>query len=134
MFKEFKEFAMQGSLLDMATGIIIGAAFGTVISSLVADILMPFIGMAMGGVDFSAIHTVLGDTEYASMKAAEDAGAAVVKWGVFFNNVISFLIVAFVIFLLIKGVNKARKAKEDEPEAPPRSEVLLEEIRDALRR
>lgn len=134
MFKEFKEFAMQGNLVDMATGLVIGAAFGTVIQSLVNDIIMPIVGYFLGGVDFSNIFTLLGDGEYATIAAAKEAGAATINWGLFINAIISFIIVAWVIFILIKAMNKAKREKEAEPEAPPRNEVLLEEIRDALKR
>ena len=136
MLKEFKEFAMRGNVMDMAVGIIIGAAFTTIVKSLVDGILMPIVGYFLGGVDFTNIFTVLGDGEFASLAAAEEAGAAVIKWGVFINAVIAFLIVAWAVFMLVKGMNSLKKKQEEAPaEAPPppRSEVLLEEIRDALK-
>ena len=134
MFKEFKEFALSGSLVDMATGIIIGAAFGTVITSLVSDIIMPPIGLLLGGVDFSNFFQVLsGDSEFATLEAAQAAGAVTINWGNFLNHIISFLVVALCIFFLIRVMNKARKAKEETEEETPRNEVLLEEIRDLLK-
>lgn len=141
MFKEFKEFAMKGSLIDMAAGIIIGAAFGTVVSSLVDDILMPPIGMLMGGVDFSNLFAVIkeGTTPppYLTVEAAADAGAVTLNYGLFINNIISFLVVALALFFVIKAVNKAKRAEQAEEEAPaepPASEVLLAEIRDLLKK
>lgn len=116
MFSEFKAFAMRGNVVDMAVGIIIGAAFGKIISSLVNDVIMPPIGKLMGNVDFSNLFINLGDTEYESLKAAQEAGAATINYGVFINNVLDFLIVAFAIFMVIKAMNKAKKAEE--PKAP----------------
>ncbi|MDP2619320.1 MAG: large conductance mechanosensitive channel protein MscL [Hyphomicrobiales bacterium] len=135
MFKEFKEFAMRGNVVDMAVGIVIGAAFSTIVKSLVDDILMPPIGLILGGVDFSNIFiTLTGTGDYASLKAAQDAGAVTLNIGVFINAVISFLIVAFALYLVIKGMNQLKRKQEEKPkEAPPPREVqLLEEIRDAL--
>ncbi len=140
MFKEFKEFAMKGSLVDMATGIIIGAAFGTVVKSLVDDVLMPPIGMLMGGVDFSNLFAVIKEgataAPYASVEAAAEAGAVTINYGVFINNIISFLVVALAIFFVIKAVNKAKREEEQEeaPAEPPATEVLLGEIRDLLKK
>lgn len=125
MLQEFKDFAMRGNVVDMAVGIIIGGAFGKIISSLVADVIMPPIGMLMGGVDFSDLAFVLGDGE----------GAASINYGVFVNTVLDFLIVAFAIFMLIKGMNSMKKKEEEKPVEPPKpsaEEVLLTEIRDAL--
>ena len=122
MLKEFKEFAMRGNMMDMAVGIIIGAAFGGIIKSLVADVLMPPIGLLLGNVDFSNIFMVLkqGATPgpYASLDAAKEAGAVVMSWGVFVNTIINFLIVAFALFLVIRAMNKAKK-KEEAPAAAP---------------
>jgi large conductance mechanosensitive channel len=117
MFKEFKEFAMRGNVLDMAVGIIIGAAFGKIISSFVGDILMPPIGKLLGNIDFSNLFINLGSGTFPSLKAAQDAGAATINYGVFFNTVIDFLIVAFAIFLLIRQVNRFTK-KEEAPAEP----------------
>jgi large conductance mechanosensitive channel len=133
MLKEFKEFAMRGNVIDLAVGIIIGAAFTTVVNSLVNDIIMPPIGFIMNGVDFSSFFLVLRGDDYASLKAAKDAGAVTVNYGVFLNAVINFLIVAFAVFILIKQVNRFRKQAPAEPPAPTTTEKLLVEIRDALR-
>jgi large conductance mechanosensitive channel len=116
MLKEFKEFAMKGNVLDMAVGIVIGAAFGLIIASLVADVIMPPIGLLLGNIDFANIFSVLKEGEvpgpYATPAAAKAAGAVTINWGIFINTIINFLIVAFAIFLLVKGVNKARMEKE----------------------
>ena len=135
MLKEFKEFAMKGNVVDMAVGIVIGVAFGGIISSLVADVIMPPIGLLMGGLDFSSLFINLGDTAHATLAAAEEAGAPVIRYGVFINTVLNFLIVAFAIFLLIKAMNSAKKKEAEAPAAPPEpsaEEKLLTEIRDAL--
>lgn len=136
MFKEFKEFAMGGNVIDMAVGIIIGAAFGTIVNSLVADIIMPPIGLLLGGIDFSNLFYVIkeGATAgpYGSLAAAADAGAVSINYGQFINHLISFFIVAFSIFMVVRGINRLRKEEEATPSAPPRQEVLLEEIRNAL--
>jgi large conductance mechanosensitive channel len=123
MFKEFKEFAMRGNVVDMAVGIIIGGAFGTIVKSLVADVLMPPIGLLLGGIDFTNFFAVLkqGATApgpYAALTDAQAAGAVTVNYGVFFNSVISFLIVAFAVFLLIKAVNTAKRKEEAAPAEP----------------
>ena len=137
IIKEFKEFAIKGNMIDMAVGIIIGGAFGTIVKSLVSDIIMPPIGLALGGIDFADLFVNLTDIQYDSLAAAREAGAPVIAYGSFINNIISFLIVAWAVFLLVKGVNAMKKKEEEEapaePPAPPRSEVLLEEIRDALK-
>ncbi len=119
MLKEFKEFAMRGNVVDMAVGIIIGAAFGKIVSSFVSDIIMPPIGMLMGGVDFSSLFINLSDGDYASLEAAKEAGAATINIGVFFNTVLDFVIVAFAIFMVIKAMNKMKKAEEEAPPAEP---------------
>jgi large conductance mechanosensitive channel len=118
MFKEFKEFAMRGNVLDMAVGIIIGAAFGKIVSSFVSDVLMPPIGKLLGGLDFSNLFINLGEGTFNSLKAAQDAGAATINYGLFFNTVIDFLIVAFAIFLLIRQVNRFSKKEEEAPAEP----------------
>ena len=141
MLKEFKEFAMRGNVLDMAVGIIIGAAFGSIVTSLVNDLLMPPIGMLLGGADFSNLFFVLKEGSNppgpsASVALAKAAGAVTLNIGVFLNAVISFLLVAFAVFLLVKGMNRLRRQQEQAPEeipAPPRQEILLEEIRDILK-
>ena len=135
-FQEFKEFAMRGNVVDLAVGIIIGVAFGAIVNSLVNDVIMPPIGLAMGNVDFSDLFINLSDQEYASLAAARDAGAPVIAYGAFINAVINFIIVALVIFILIKGMNRLRRKQEQAPEetpVPPRQETLLEEIRDLLK-
>jgi len=135
MLNEFKEFALRGNVMDMAVGIIIGAAFSTIVRSLVDDIIMPPIGVVTGGVDFSSIFIALNGQHYDSLAAARQAGAPTMNIGLFINNVISFLIVAFVLFMAIKAMNQLRRKQEEEPgsEPPPSREVqLLEEIRDAL--
>ena len=135
MLQEFKEFALRGNVVDMAVGIIIGAAFSTIVRSLVDDIIMPPIGVVTGGVDFSNMFIALNGEHYPSLAAARQAGAATINFGLFINNVISFTIVAFVLFMAIKGMNQLRRKQEEDPqgEPPPSREVqLLEEIRDAL--
>ena len=123
MFKEFKEFAMRGNVVDMAVGIIIGAAFGAIIKSLVADVLMPPIGMLLGDVDFTNLFFVLkagadAAGPYATLADAQTAGAVTVNYGVFVNSVISFLIVAFAVFMLIRNLNKLKKEEEAPPAVP----------------
>ncbi|MDI9612921.1 MAG: large conductance mechanosensitive channel protein MscL [Acidobacteriota bacterium] len=115
MLKEFKEFAMKGNVLDMAVGIIIGAAFGKIVTSFVADILMPPIGMLMGNMDFSNLFFTLSGGEFASLAAAKEAGAATLNYGVFLNTIIDFLIVAFAIFLLVRQVNRFKRKEEAAP-------------------
>lgn len=136
MLSEFKKFAMRGNVVDMAVGIVIGAAFGKIVSSVVNDIIMPPIGLLMGGVDFSNLFFNLGDASFDTLALAEAAGAPVIKYGVFINTILDFLIVAFAIFMVIKGMNAMKKKEEEAPaEAPkPSAEaVLLTEIRDSLR-
>ena len=135
MFQEFKSFAMRGNVVDMAVGIIIGASFGKIISSFVNDVLMPPIGMLMGSVDFSQLYINLGDKVYESLALAQEAGAPTINYGVFLNHVLDFLIVAFAIFMVSRGMNKLKKQEEEKPAEPPKpsDEVqLLTEIRDAL--
>ena len=122
MLKEFKEFAMRGNVVDMAVGIIIGAAFGTIVKSLVADIIMPPIGLLLGNVDFSNLFIVLkqGATAgpFATIAEAQKAGAVTINYGMFVNTIISFLIVAFAVFLLIRALNKLQRDEEAPPEEP----------------
>jgi large conductance mechanosensitive channel len=135
MLQEFKEFALRGNVVDMAVGIIIGAAFSTIVRSLVDDIIMPPLGVITGGMDFSNMFVALNGQEYPSLAAAKQAGAPTINFGVFINNVISFLLVALVLFMVIKAMNKLRRKQEEEPakEPPPSREVqLLTEIRDSL--
>jgi large conductance mechanosensitive channel len=137
MLDEFKKFAMRGNVVDMAVGIIIGAAFGKIVSSAVNDLIMPPIGMLLGGVDFGSLFVGLGAVSYETLAAAEAAGAPVIKYGAFINTILDFVIVAFAIFVAIKAMNKLQKPEEAAPAAPPEpsAEVkLLTEIRDALAR
>lgn len=139
MLKEFREFAMKGSVLDMAIGIIIGGAFSPIIKSLVDDVLMPPIGMLFGGVDFANLFMVIeeGATAgpYATLAAAQEAGAVTINYGVFFNTIVTFLIVAFAVFMMVKNINRWQKEEEvvEEEAAPAEDIVLLTEIRDTLR-
>lgn len=135
MLQEFKAFIARGNVIDLAVGIIMGVAFTTIVNSLVNDIIMPPIGVLLGGVDFSNYYINLSGTHYDSLAAAKAAGAATINYGVFINAIINFLIIAFAVFLLVKQVNRFMKKPEapPAPAAPPRSEVLLEEIRDTLR-
>ena len=140
MIKEFKEFALKGNMLDMAVGIVIGGAFGTIISSLVKDVIMPPIGLMLGGVDFAESFILLkaGETAapYATLAAAKEAGAVTLNYGLFFNAVISFLIVAFSVFMLVRQYNRLKAAEKAAPAAPPeppKQELLLGEIRDLLK-
>ena len=138
MLREFKEFAVRGNVIDIAVGLIIGAAFGTIVTSLVNDVIMPPIGLLLGGVDFSNLFVVLKEGAnapgpYASPAAAKAAGAVTVNIGVFINTVISFLLISLAVFLVVKGVNRLRReAPPAAPEATPQ-EKLLTEIRDLLR-
>ena len=136
MWREFREFAMRGNVVDLAVGIILGAAFTTIVNSLVNDLIMPPLGLAIGGIDFSNFFMTLKGGSYPTLEAAKAAGAVTVNYGLFINAVIRFVIVAFAIFLLVKQINRMRwqEAKEA-PTAPPmpaREEVLLAEIRDLL--
>jgi len=130
---DFKAFIARGNVVDLAVGIIIGAAFTTIVNSLVKDIIMPPIGMVTGGVDFSDLYINLSGGEYPTLAAATAAGAATINYGVFLNAVINFLIVAFAVFVLVKQVQRFRKQEEAKPVEPPKSELLLTEIRDLLK-
>ena len=139
MLKEFKEFALKGNVLDLAIGVIIGAAFGKIVDSLVKDIIMPPIGLLTGGRDFNNMFAVLkeGATAgpYATVEAATKAGAVTLNYGLFINTIIVFLIVAFVLFLLVKAYNQAKKSEPPAPPAAtPEDVLLLREIRDALKK
>lgn len=134
---EFKAFVMRGNVVDLAVGIIIGAAFTTIVSSLVKDIFTPIIGLLTGGVDFTNLFVTLKGPKEATLEAAQKAGAVTLNVGLFLNAVFQFVIVAFAIFWVVKTLNRFKRKEEAAPEAapvpPPRSEVLLEEIRDAIR-
>ena len=139
MLKEFKEFAVRGNVVDMAVGIIIGAAFGKIVESLVKDVIMPPIGLLLGKVDFTNLFAVLREGAqagpYLSVEVAQKAGAVTFNYGVFINTVISFVIVAFAVFLLIRAINRLKKQEEAKPTAaPPEEVVLLREIRDSLKK
>ena len=141
MLEEFKEFALKGNVLDMAVGVIIGAAFGTIVQSLVRDIITPPIGLLLGGADFTDLFLTLRQGPdlpgpYASLAEAQAAGAVTINYGVFANGVLAFLIVAFTLFLVVRGFNRLRKKEEAAPAPPPpppAQEVLLAEIRDLLK-
>jgi large conductance mechanosensitive channel len=126
VLKEFREFAMRGNVLDMAVGIIIGGAFGTIVKSLVDDVIMPPVGMLLGGVDFSNMYLVVKEAAtpgpYASLAEAKKAGTVAIGYGQFINNVITFLIVAWVVFLLVKAINSMKRKEEVKPAAPTTKE------------
>jgi large conductance mechanosensitive channel len=126
MIQEFKTFAVKGNMIDMAVGIIIGAAFGKIVSSLVGDVIMPPIGILLGGVDFSNLSIVLKE-------AVEKAPAVTLNYGKFIQTVIDFLIISFCIFIMVKGINTLKREEEENPAEPPKEEVLLTEIRDLLK-
>ncbi len=136
MIKEFKDFIAKGNVMDMAVGIIIGAAFTAIVGSLVADLINPIISLFMGGVDFSSMYALLGDGEFANITEAEEAGAAVFAYGRFIMAIINFLIIAFVVFLLVKAVNKTKKKEEEAPAEPagPTDNELLQDILKALKK
>ncbi len=139
MFQEFKDFIVKGSAFDLAVGVIIGGVFGAVINSLVGDILMPPIGSVLGGADFSNLFATLKDGAaaagpYASLAAAKEAGAVTLNYGAFINTLVNLVIVGFVLFMLVKGVNAARKPVPEPPAPTPEDVVLLREIRDALKK
>ncbi|OHB25839.1 MAG: large-conductance mechanosensitive channel protein [Desulfuromonadaceae bacterium GWC2_58_13] len=136
LMKEFKEFAVKGNAMDMAVGIIVGAAFGKIVSSLVNDVIMPPIGKILGGVNFTGLFVNLGAESYATLADAKAAGAATLNYGAFVQAVVDFVIVAFAIFMLVKGINSLRKKEEPQatPAAPAEDVLLLREIRDALQK
>jgi large conductance mechanosensitive channel len=135
MIKEFKDFIAKGNVMDLAVGIIIGAAFTAIVTSLVSDLINPIIGLILGGINFSDMFVDLSGTNPASFAAAKESGAAVFAYGSFVTAIINFLIIAFVVFMLVKGVNKLKGPAEVAPAAPagPTAEQLLAEIRDSLR-
>ena len=138
MFQEFKDFIVKGNAFDLAVGVIIGGVFGAVVTSLVGDILMPPIGSILGGADFSNLFATLKEGAapgpYASLAAAKEAGAVTLNYGAFINTLVNLVIVGFVIFMLVKGVNAARKPAPAAPAPTPEDVVLLREIRDALKK
>ncbi|WP_456279468.1 large conductance mechanosensitive channel protein MscL [Bacillus sp. AK128] len=122
MFKEFKEFAVKGNVIDLAVGVIIGGAFNKIVSSLVNDVVMPPIGMLFGKVDFTNLFFTLGKEEYKTLSEAKEAGAATINYGVFINNIIQFIITAFIIFLVIRQINRLKRKEEKAPAAPSTKE------------
>ncbi|MEM6727483.1 MAG: large conductance mechanosensitive channel protein MscL [Pseudomonadota bacterium] len=136
MIKEFRDFIAKGNVMDLAVGIIIGAAFTAIVSSLVGDLINPIIGLIIGGIDFTAWFYALDGNEYASLAAAQEAGVGVFAIGSFIQAIINFLIIAFVVFMLVKSVNRLKKKEEEKPAEPkgPTEVELLTEIRDALQK
>lgn len=137
MLKEFKEFALKGNVVDMAVGIVIGAAFGKIVSSFVADVLMPPLGLLLGGVDFKQLYYNLSNIPYESLAAAQEAGAPTINYGIFIATVLDFIIIAFSIFMVVKGMNRLKRKKAEAPAAPPepsKEEKLLTEIRDLMKK
>ncbi|MBK9315081.1 MAG: large conductance mechanosensitive channel protein MscL [Acidobacteria bacterium] len=134
MLKEFKEFAMKGNVMDLAVAVIIGGAFGKIITSLVEDIIMPLVGLLLGKIDFTNLFINLSGGTFATLEEARKAGAATLNYGLFINNIVNFLIIALSIFLVVRALMKMKR-KEDEasPAEPPAQEVLLTEIRDILK-
>lgn len=137
MMSEFKDFAMRGNVIDMAVGIVIGGAFGKIVSSFVSDILMPPIGKLLGGVDFTQLFINLSDTSYESLALAQEAGAPTINYGNFIQTMLDFIIIAFAIFMVIKAMNSMKKKEEEAPAEPPKPSdevLLLQEIRDSLKK
>ena len=137
MIKEFREFIERGNVIELAVAFVMGVAFNAIIKSFVADIIMPLVGLVTGGIDFANRFIVLGAGQFATLADAQEAGAATLNYGVFINAIIQFLIIAFVLFMIVRTYNRMKKKEEEAPAAPaepPRQEVLLEEIRDALKK
>ncbi len=137
MLKEFREFIQKGNVMDLAVAVIIGGAFGAIVTSFVNDIIMPILGIFTGGIDFSNLFVSLDGSTYATLAAAQEAGAATLNYGLFINAVINFLVIAFVIFMLVRTVSNMQKKEEEAPAAPPEpsaEEKLLAEIRDLLKK
>ena len=136
MLKEFREFIERGNVIELAVAFILGLAFNAIVKSLVNDMIMPVVGLITGGADFTNRFIVLGSGSFDTLAAAQEAGVATLNYGVFINTVIEFIIIAFVLFMMVRTYNRFRRKQEEapaEPPAPPRQEVLLEEIRDAMR-
>ena len=136
ILKEFREFAVKGNAIDMAVGIIVGGAFGKIVSSLVSDLIMPPIGLLLGGVDFSNLFVNLTSTSYATIAEAQKAGAATLNYGKFLQATVDFMIIAFAVFLMVKGINAMKRKAAEAPQpapAPPADIALLSEIRDLLK-
>lgn len=133
MFQEFKKFAMRGNVIDLAVGVVIGAAFGAIVTSLVKDIIMPPIGYAMGGIDFSNFFITLKGPAAATLAEAQKAGSVTINYGLFINTIINFLIMALALFVLIRAINRLQTKAPEAPSAPPEDVTLLREIRDLLK-
>ncbi len=137
IMQEFKAFAMRGNVVDLAVGVVIGGAFGKIVNSLVTDIVMPAVGSLLGGADFKHLYLNLGSETFATLEAAEKAGAPLLKYGAFINSVVDFTIIAFAIFMVVKGINRLKREQPPVPAAPaatPEDIMLLREIRDALKK
>lgn len=135
--QEFKEFVMRGNVVDLAVAVVIGAAFGKIVDSLVKDIVMPVVGSLTGGVDFKNLYLTLGGQAFESLEAAEKAGVPLIKYGIFINSVVNFLIIALAIFMVVKAINSLKREEVAAPAAPaptPEDIVLLREIRDSLKK
>ena len=133
IIQEFKEFAIKGNMVDLAVAVIIGGAFGKIVDSLVKDVVMPVVGLLLGGIDFRNLFITLGKGSYATLAEAEKAGAAVLKYGAFLQTLVDFLIIAWIVFIAIKAINRMKREEPaPAPVAPPEEVVLLREIRDAL--
>lgn len=133
MLKDFKEFAMKGNVMDLAVGVIIGGAFGKIVTSLVDDVIMPLVGTMLGKVDFTNLFISLSGGAFATLEEAKKAGAITLNYGLFINSIVNFLIIAFSIFLVVRALMKMKREEEVAPAAPPAEEVLLTEIRDILK-
>ncbi|MEM7335642.1 MAG: large conductance mechanosensitive channel protein MscL [Chloroflexota bacterium] len=137
MLKEFREFIAKGNVMDLAVAVIIGGAFGAIVTSFVNDIIMPILSIFTGGLDFANLFFALDGNDYATLAAAQEAGAATINFGLFINAIINFIVIAFVIFMLVRQINKMQKEEEAAPAAPPEpsaEEKLLTEIRDLLKK
>ena len=134
MINEFKAFIARGNVLDLAVAVVIGAAFGRIVTALVDGMIMPVVGLAMGGVDFSQLYVALDGEAYASLAAAQEAAAPVLTYGAFLQTIVDFLVIAFVIFLVVRAYNRMNKPAEAAPAAPSEEILLLREIRDSLKR
>ncbi|HEU4813562.1 MAG TPA: large conductance mechanosensitive channel protein MscL [Xanthomonadaceae bacterium] len=134
MINEFKAFIARGNVLDLAVAVVIGAAFGKIVTALVDGMIMPVVGLAMGGVDFSQLYVALDGKAYASLAAAQEAAAPVVTYGAFLQTIVDFVVIAFVIFLVVRAYNRMNKPAEAAPAAPSEEILLLREIRDSLKR
>ena len=134
MVSEFKAFIARGNVLDLAVAVVIGAAFGKIVTALVDGMIMPVVGLAMGKVDFSQLYVALDGRTYASLAAAQEAAAPVVTYGAFIQTIVDFLVIAFVIFLVVRAYNRMNKPAEASPAAPSEEILLLREIRDSLKR